>query len=318
MRARALASFIVFAAMLALAGGYFFALGVRVGPPAHRTNLAMKIPNINGLFVDSSVLLRGVPVGKVTRLATTIDGATIDFYIDDRYRVPVNSEVKLENLSALGEAYILLVPQTDSGPMLQDGQQIATDRVREPPYVSDLAESVGRVLNQVDPLALERIVGEVDTALPPPDAVLPNLTRTSKLLRNVTADLHGRGSELLDNFQTLLRNASFVGPVLADLTPDLPKFGWGGQAVAGAIITLAGPRQAGPEGVDAVHHLIDRLQSLVDQNGGDFKIIGERFLPHFKAIAGALLNFDPSQILANILATLPDDGAVTLHVKFQP
>jgi phospholipid/cholesterol/gamma-HCH transport system substrate-binding protein len=52
----------------------------------------------------------------------------------------------------------------------------------------------------------------------------------------------------------------------------------------------------------------------LDNNGGDLKELGEAFLPQLKKIAGALLNFDPSQILANILATVPEDGAVTLHV----
>jgi hypothetical protein len=37
-----------------------------------------------------------------------------------------------------------------------------------------------------------------------------------------------------------------------------------------------------------------------------------------RAIAGALLNFDPSQILANILDTVPADGAITLRVTIPP
>ena len=43
-------------------------------------------------------------------------------------------------------------------------------------------------------------------------------------------------------------------------------------------------------------------------------MLGEAFLPHIKGIAGALLNFDAGQILANTLASLPQDGAITLHV----
>ncbi len=137
-------SFIAFGVMLVLAVAYFGELGVRVGSPAHRTNLSMHVDDINGLFVDSNVLLRGVPVGKITDLSTTVDGgATIDFYVDPRYQIPVDADVKLGNLSALGEAYVQLVPRTDSGPMLQDGQRIATESVSQPMYVSDLAASMG-------------------------------------------------------------------------------------------------------------------------------------------------------------------------------
>lgn len=61
-------------------------------------------------------------------------------------------------------------------------------------------------------------------------------------------------------------------------------------------------------------HLLSRVQKLLDQNGGDLKVLGEALRPRVKAIAGALLNFDPSQILSNILDTVPEDGAITLHV----
>jgi hypothetical protein len=129
---RGFASFIAFGVMLALGVAYFGELGVRVGlpEPADRTDLSMEVADISGLVVDSNVLLRGVPVGKVTNLSTTVDRATVDFYVDEGYRIPADSDVKLANLSALGEAYIELVPRTDSGPMLQDGQRNTAARCR--------------------------------------------------------------------------------------------------------------------------------------------------------------------------------------------
>lgn len=314
---RGSASFIAFGVMLALAVAYFGGLGVRVGAPAHRASMSMQVDDINGLFVDSNVLLRGVPVGKITNLSTTVDGATVDFYVDERYQIPADSDVKLGNLSALGEAYIQLVPRTDSGPMLQDGERIASESVIQPLYVSDLAASMGRVLNQLDPGALERIVSEADTAIPSPEAVLPNLVHTSKLLRNVAADMNGRGAALLDNFQTLLQNASWVGPVLADLIEYPPKIAAGIQNTIGAL-TMGDKLHSGMPVMVAFRRLLDRIQRLLDTSGSDLKVIGERFLPHFKAIAGALMNFDPSQIMANVLATLPEDGAVTLHMNVLP
>jgi hypothetical protein len=63
---------------------------------------------------------------------------------------------------------------------------------------------------------------------------------------------------------------------------------------------------------------LDRIKKLLDANGGDLKVLGEAFRPRVRAIAGALLNFDPSQILANILDTVPADGAITLRVTIPP
>ena len=316
MRVRDVVTFSAFLLMIVVAVGYIGSLGVRIGPPSHRTNVSMEVADINSLVVDSNVLLRGVPVGKVTNIRSSLSGATVDFYIDGRYEVPVNSEVRLENLSALGESYIGLVPQSLNGPMLHDGQRIATDRVVAPASISNLATSVVRVLNQSDPDALKRIIGEVDIALPDANSVLPNLSHTSVLLRNVAADMHGRGRDLLDNFQTLLQNAGWVGPLLADLTPVLPPVGiHTGNLISGTNVFI---EYGTPQVVWNLNKYLDRIQKFLDDNGGDLKVLGDEMLPHLKGIAGSLMNFDTGQILSNFLATVPQDGAVTLHVTIPP
>ncbi|ORW24336.1 MlaD family protein [Mycobacterium palustre] len=316
MRIRDVVTFIAFALMVAGAVAYIALLGVRVGPPSHRTNVSMQVADINGLVVDSNVLLRGVPVGKVTNIRSTLSGATVDFYIDGQYAIPVDSEVRLENLSALGESYIGLFPQTRGGPTLRDGQRIAAERVRAPASISELTTSVVRVLNQADPDALKRIVNEVDTALPDTKAVLPNLSHTSMLLRNVAADMHGRGRDLLDNFQTLLQNAGWVGPTLADVTPVLPLVGRDTGRIFSDVNTFLAYRA--DLLVPNLNKYLDRIQKFLDDTGGDLKLVGNAMLPKLKGIGGALMNFDTGQILANILATMPEDGAVTLHVTIPP
>ena len=89
--------------------------------------------------------------------------------------------------------------------MLRDGQRIASKSVKQPPSISELGASVVRVLNQLDPQQLSRVVSEADAGLPDPAVVLPNLARASLLLHNTTADFKGQGRELLDNFQVLLQ-----------------------------------------------------------------------------------------------------------------
>lgn len=308
-------SFAVFGLMIAVGVGYVASLGIRIGPPAHRINVSMSVADVNGLVVGSNVMLRGVPVGKVRSIESSVArGATINFYIDGQYRIPVNSEVRLENLSALGESYIGLVPRSQDGPMLRDGQRITTESIKQPPSISELATSVVRVLNQLDPAALERITNEADVALPDPNSVLPNLSHTGRLLRNIAADLRGRGRQNLENFQSLLRNADWLGPLLADLATQFR------DDVAPRLETLYSgipvwPNVAKVQDEIKFHRFFDRIQRLLDDRGADLRVLGDALLPHIKGIAGALLNFDPSQILQNILASVPEDGTITLHVK---
>jgi phospholipid/cholesterol/gamma-HCH transport system substrate-binding protein len=304
-------TFTVFVAMIAGFIGYIASLGIRVNPPANRTGLSLDVADINNIAVDSNVLLRGVPVGKVTRIDNSVATATIHFYVDGRYRIPADSEVRLENLSALGESYIELLPRSSGGPTVRNGQRFT--RVNQPPSISELGASVVRVLNQLDPHQLGRVVGEADVGLPDPGRVLPNLSRTSLLLRNTTAAFKGRGRELLDNFQVLLQNASFVGPSLAGAEPSVRDLGPVLNAAWDSILPEPGLHLV-YEDPTQLTALVTRIQKLLDDRGADLRVLGTATSANFKLITNALKNFDSSQILANLLATVPEDGAVELHV----
>jgi phospholipid/cholesterol/gamma-HCH transport system substrate-binding protein len=311
-RLRDVVSFLAFGAIIVFVLGYFATLGLRVNPPSDRTSLSMNVPDINGLVAGSNVLLRGVPVGKVTGTSTTIAASTVDFYVDGQYRIPVDTEVQLENLSALGESYIGLVPHSDGGQVLHNGQRISTERVVQPPSISELATSITRVLDQMDPGALTRVISEADTALPDPSTVLPNLSRASILLNNTVDEMNGRGRLLLGNFQTLLVNAEWVNPILTGLTPQVREIGKGIQDYFKHIPIIM--HRGEPGNVSNLNKLVARVQNLLDDRGGDLKVLGEAFQPKLNAIAASLMNFDTGQLLDNFLQAVPADGTITLRV----
>ena len=309
LRLRDVVSFLAFGAIIVFVLGYFATLGLRVNLPSDRTNLSMNVPDTNGLVVGSNVLLRGVPVGKVTGTSASIQAATVDFYVEGQYRIPVDTEVRLENLSALGESYVGLVPHGDGGQVLQNGQRISTERVVQPPSISELATSITRVLDQMDPGALKRVISEADTALPDPTTVLPNLSRASILLDNTVHEMNGRGRLLLGNFQTLLANAEWVNPILTSLTPPVREIGKGIQDFFKHI-----PTSFEPGNISNLNKLVARIQNLLDDRGGDLKVLGEAFQPKLNAIAASLMNFDTGQLLDNLLQQVPADGTITLRV----
>lgn len=312
IRPRDVISFLAFGAIIVFVLGYFAMLGLRVAPPSDRTDLSMDIPDINGLVVGSNVLLRGVPVGKVTGTSASLQAATIDFYVDGKYRIPIDTEIRLENLSALGESYIGLMPRSDGGPMMQSGQRFSTEEVVQPPSISELSASVTRLLDQLEPGALARVIGEADAALPDPKTVLPNLSRTSVLLNNTVEGMNGDGRLLLGNFQTLLKNSEWVSPILIRLTPQLREFGRGYQDFMKHVPIIA--RRGEPENVTNLNKLVARTQALLDDRGGDLKVLGEAFQPKLSMIAGSLMNFDTGQLLDNMLKAVPSDGTITLRV----
>jgi phospholipid/cholesterol/gamma-HCH transport system substrate-binding protein len=312
MKLKGALSFAMFGVIVAFAVSVIWSFGVRTGLPAHRTNLSVAVPDIKGLVVGSNVLLRGQPVGKVTEISTANSDATVTFYIDGDHRIPVDTDVRLDNLSALGEAYIGLAPRTIGGPAFKDGQRVSPKSIEVPPSISQLATSVVRVLNQLDPDQLKRILGEADAALPAPEQVLPNLAHASTLLRSQATSMHGRGQEVIDNFQALLRNAGWVGPLLGDLVSPVRAAGVGvAGTYQGMMHTL---EWNNPRDMALFGDYLDRIQAFLDTRAPDLKVLTETLLPHFKGIGGALMNFDSGQILSNILKSIPKEGAITLHV----
>lgn len=300
-------------AIIVFSVNYVASFGLHIGLPENRTNLSMSVPDVNGLVAGSSVLLRGVRIGKVTQVSTSASAATISFYVEGVNGIPANSDVRLENLSALGETYIALLPRTTSGPMLTDGQHIAAELIAAPPSISKLATSVVRVLNQLDPGQLERTVAEADTALPDPGQVLPNLARASTLLRNMTVSMDGRGQQVLGNVQTLLRNADWVGPTLAEGTPALHDMGGAFAHMFKGVFNVVAWNN--PENMKLFRKFLDRFQHFLDINGPDVKVLAQALRPQVQGIGGALMNFDTGQILSNALSGIPEEGAITLHVR---
>lgn len=263
---RATAAFVAFAAMMAGFVLYVANLGVHVRPPQDRTNLVMQVADVNNLLVGSNVLLRGVPVGKVDRIDTSLSNATIHFFIDNRFKVSADSMVRLENLSALGESYIELEPQKSGGPTFRDGQLIGSESVIAPRSISQLGVSVVRVLNQLDPSQLENVVDEADAAMPDPYTVLPNLERASQVLDNTTAGLNGRGRQALENLQSLLEHAGFVGSLLVDAAPTVKALGPGIRGIwhDGTNINLV---TNSPGSVYVFGKFLQRIQNLLDDRG---------------------------------------------------
>lgn len=313
MKPSQMLSFLTFGVMVAYAVSYITGLGVRFGPPDDRTNISMQVADINGLVADSNVLLRGVPVGKVTSIDTNVQGATIHFYVTREHPIPIDSDVKLENLSALGESYIGLVPRSSGGPVFRDGAQVNTQDIHQPASISELAASFVRVLNQMDPQQLNGIIDEADIAFPKPDAVLPNLVRAGTLLRNTVNGMNGAGAQMLTNFQTLLRNAGFVGSDLSQIAPALLALGTPLNQLFIAAYNVVVDTGA-PEGVKNFGRFLARIQNFLDARAPDLKVFAEAFTPNINGIAAAAMNVDTGQILSNILDALPEDGTITLRL----
>lgn len=118
-----------------------------------RITVVLELPATGGLYRFSNVTYRGVEVGKVTAVGLTSHctdpkrkvcvNATLSLATSPK--IPADLQADVRSISAVGEQYVDLRPNTGSPPYLRDGSLIAMAKTTVP-------EAIGPVLDQVSEL----------------------------------------------------------------------------------------------------------------------------------------------------------------------
>lgn len=177
---RRVASFIAGAVILVvIVAGVFVALASGPG----NDELTAYFPRTVGLYVDSSVRILGVPVGKVTKITPEGTQVRVDIEYGSQYKLPVNVDAVLVPPSIVSDRYIQLAPVYSGGAVLPDHAVLQQDRTEVP-------------------LELDQIFGELNNlnvALGPQGANKNGAL--SRLVAVSAANLAGNGQQLHDTLQ---------------------------------------------------------------------------------------------------------------------
>ncbi len=164
-----------------------------------RMTVTMELPTTGGLYRFSNVTYRGVQLGKVTAVALTQTGAKAKLSLDTSPKVPADLTAKVLSVSAVGEQYVDLQPNTDSPPYLHDGSVIAA-------HDTTIPQPVGPMLDQVNALVQS----------------IPK-TKLGQLLDETFQGFNGTGYDLgslIDSSETISRDANGVVDRTRALTED--------------------------------------------------------------------------------------------------
>ena len=252
---RAAVSVIALLVLVAVALYYLGTVGLRVGDRGVRT-ASLTIPQSNGLVVGSRVLLRGVAIGRVTSVETSVRGVAVGWNYGDRYRIPVDSLFRVDNLSALGETYLGVIPQRDGGPTFDDRATIDTTKVTVPTTLDELAARVVRMLEQVNVKQLRSIINEVNKGLPSDPTVLSNIASASALLETTILSTRGSLDRLLTDFQPLLVKGAGIAPAMAAAGDPVERFAVGLGKFIGEGGKTAATSRSGTDGFIVATHAV--------------------------------------------------------------
>ncbi len=144
------------------------------------------------------VLVRGVPVGKVTDVSyeAGTSKATVTFTVDDELG-PVNADasVTIGERTLLGDPYLNLNPGTDAKPELDSGESVAALPSVDFDEAFDFLDADGR-------RHLDSIIDTLDQATRSPQSgtqlnqTVGELSRTVAELRDLTDALHGQEQQI--------------------------------------------------------------------------------------------------------------------------
>lgn len=185
-----------------------------------RTEVRAVFADPEGLYPRADVDLLGVNVGSVTSLEPGPGPyTTVVMELEDA--VPADVRAVASAKSAIGEQYVQLVPLSEGGPMLADGDTIELDRTTSPPDLAALLQSTDALVRSVPTYDLRTVLREGAVALQDLDPVLRRaLTDLDALTTSAVSgvdDLTG----LIENARTVLRTQVDVAPATRSALADL-------------------------------------------------------------------------------------------------
>jgi phospholipid/cholesterol/gamma-HCH transport system substrate-binding protein len=223
---RATTSLSAIAAVLILGIGYMTVGVLHVDPRREFCTAELRLATSGGLGAHAPVLLDGVQVGRAEEIGKQATGVLVRLRIDGRYRIPVASDVRIEQLSALGEPYIEFAPRSAAGPYLRDGQVVPTEQVHTPMTITELSARLVDLLGQLHPETIASLVGTVDRALSGTDAAMRTLQRSTTLLAAALLSRTATLRQLFTDVQALGGDGiDRLGPSMATAGPELGRFG---------------------------------------------------------------------------------------------
>ncbi len=206
-----------------------------------------------GIFTGAEVTYRGVGIGRVSDMKLTKDGVDAVLDIEDKYdKIPKDSLAVVGNKSAVGEQYVELQPQDDSGPFLKNGSKIATPDTRTPVPPQELLTNLDEFVRSVPQSDLRTVVAEsgaafkdagpslgqiIDTSNSFIRTANENFATTSALIRDARVVLQtqvDKGSAI----RSFSRDLSLFTGTLAGSDPDLRKLIDNGSATANQLRTF--------------------------------------------------------------------------------
>ncbi|MET0898089.1 MAG: MCE family protein [Mycobacterium sp.] len=269
--------------------------------------LTAELPASGGLYRTANVTYRGITIGKVTDVVPTESGARATMSIEERYQIPVDAVANVHSVSAIGEQYLDLVAEGDSGQFLSPGQTITQGTVpREIGPALDAADQGLAVLPK------EKIAGLLDETAMAVGGMGPALQRlvdgTQAIVKDFDANI-GDINSIIDNSAPIIDSQVNSGDSIrqwaANLNSIAAQTAQQDQALR-STLSKAAPT------ADAVTAVFSDVQEALPQTLANLSIVLDMVKRYNKGLEQTLVILPQGASVAQAVAA-PFDGAAALN-----
>lgn len=300
-------------AVVLLVGVTYLLLGaLRWNPLRSTYSATVELPASGGLLVNQDVTLRGVPIGKVTRLSIVPDGVNAEVRLNSATQLSSTTKGRVAGLSAAGEQYIDFDGGNGKPPFLADGAVLKRGSTEIPVTLGELLGHSDGMLKQIDTEKMEIIKKELGMTKEGPqkirdimdggtylistlDGVIPQTTRllnTSRVTLQLVADKQEGMQVATANF-----NETFAGV----------------NRMVGGFRELM---QVAPKTFDATNNLFGDNSDAMGQLLGDLVTTTELLYLRVPALNALFPTYRGS--LFDALGTIIHDGGFWMNMDIYP
>jgi phospholipid/cholesterol/gamma-HCH transport system substrate-binding protein len=135
-----------------------------------------------GIFPHAAVDYRGFPVGKVGDVSLQADGVRVQLILDAGTKVPTGTRAVVVPRSAVGEQYVDLRPDRETGSYLAAGDVIPRDRTGGPLPLETLLVNLDDLVRSINADDVASVLDELGKAFEGNELALQKLLDASSLI----------------------------------------------------------------------------------------------------------------------------------------
>lgn len=311
-RKKAWLSALALLACLAVGVAYLLWGALRWNPFRSTYVATVELPASGGLLVNQDVTLRGVPIGKVTKLSIVPDGVNAEVRLNSATQLSSTTKGRVAGLSAAGEQYIDFDGGNGQGPYLADGSVLRRGTTEIPVTLGELLGHSDGMLKQIDTQKMEIIKKELGISKDGPEKIR-NIMDGGTYLISTLEGVMPETTRLLNTSRTTLQLVADKQEGMGVATANFNKTFAGVNRMVGGFRELM---QAAPKTFDATNATFEANGDTMAQLLGDLVTTSELMYLRVPALNALFPTYRGS--LFDSLSSIIHDGGFWMNMDIYP